>query len=309
VQREHGIIVPRDDSAIDIAEGFLLPPEHPRAPRRTPPPGATDCHAHIFGPFDRFPLSPERHYTPAEFPVERYLAMLDDIGFARGVLVQGGAHGTDCGALLSALDLAPRRLRGIALVEPQVTDAQLLMMSERGICGARFSRLPDGLNYGAVPIEALFGLSTRLLQFGWHAQLQASSDHLVAILPELMKLKVPLVLDHMALVDVKRGVGDLSFQMLLRWLGEGKIWLKMTAYRASEQYPHYEDVAPFHARLLAENPERLIWGSDWPHVHLRTNMPDVGQLVDVFDAWTSDETLRRRILVDNPAVLYGFDAP
>jgi 2-pyrone-4,6-dicarboxylate lactonase len=292
--------------AISIGDGFLLPPEHPRKPKRPPPAGATDCHAHVFGPFERFPLSQERHYTPAEFPGERYLAMLDDIGFTRGVLVQGGAHGLDCGALLYSLSLAPERLRGIALVNPEVTYAQLSLMRKIGVRGARFSRLPDGLTHGAVPIDALKALSPRLLEWGWHAQLQAAGDYLVAILPNLLKLGIPLVLDHMAMINVKRGVDDPTFQSLLRWLGEGKIWVKLSAYRVSHEYPNYNDAAPFHARLMAANPERLLWGSDWPHVHLRADMPDAGHLIDVFDEWTGDEKLRHRILVENPATLYGF---
>jgi predicted TIM-barrel fold metal-dependent hydrolase len=145
-----------------------------------------------------------------------------------------------------------------------------------------------------------------LLQWGWHAQLQATGDYLVEILPDLVKLKVPVVLDHMAMINVKRKVDDPTFQSVLRWLGEGKIWLKLSAYRVSLEYPNYDDVAPFHARLVAANPERLLWGSDWPHVHLRVDMPDTGHLVDVFDEWTGDEKLRHRILVENPAALYGF---
>lgn len=289
-----------------MSDGFLVPPEHPRRPRHAPPPGATDCHAHVFGPFDRFPLAAERHYTPPELQGEHYLGILDRLGFSRGVLVQPSAHGTDCRALLHSLDLDSVRLRGIAVIAPDITEEELAAMHRRGVRGARFSRPPGDLTKGSMSFDALERLAPRLAGFGWHAQIWTFCDYLVSEAPRLTSLGLPLVVDHMGMFDASRGVSDPGFQALLRLLGEGRIWLKLTAYRLSKRFPDYEDLAPFHRALLAANSERLIWGSDWPHIHTTADMPDAGHLVDLFDRWTADEALRQRILVDNPATLYGF---
>lgn len=284
----------------------LSPPDHPIRPKLTPPDGATDCHAHVFGPFDRFPLAATRPYTPAELPGERYLRMLDDIGFARGVLVQPVAHGTDCRALLHALDLDRSRLRGIALITPEISDAELTAMHASGVRGARFSLPPPGMAAGSIHFDALVRLAPRLIRLGWHAQLWAPCAALVEALPGLTHLGLPLVVDHMGMVDVDRGTAERSFQILLRLLSEGRIWIKLTAYRLSRSYPDYPNVAAFHHALLAANPQQLLWGSDWPHVHMTADMPDTGHLLDLFDTWTANPALRQRILVDNPGALYGF---
>ncbi len=285
---------------------FLLPPAHPRRPQLAAPRGATDCHAHVFGPFERFPLQAERHYTPAELHVEHYLRTLDDIGFERGVLVQPTAHGLDCSALLNALKCHPTRLRGVAVIAPDISDEELENMQRCGVRGARFSRPPNGLDKGFVGIEALERLAPRLARLGWHAQILATCDHLIHVAPRLLELGLPLVVDHMGLFDSNCGVADLRFQMLLRLFRAGGLWIKLTPYRLSAGYPDYDDIAPYHEALLTTRPDRLLWGSDWPHVHMQRDMPDVGHLVDLFDRWTNNESLRWRILVQNPATLYGF---
>jgi len=233
--------------------------------------------------------------------------MLDQVGMTRGVLVQAVAHGTDCGALLNALERDPEHLRGVALLPPDVTDAQLQAMHQRGVRAARFfSRPVPGLS-DAVGLLVLERLAPKLAQLGWHAEISAPCADLEAIVARLMPLGLPLVIDHMGHLDVSLGVEHHSFQTLLRLLETGrKIWLKLIAYRLSSRYPDYEDMEPFHRALLAANPERLVWGSDWPHVHMTHNMPDDGHLLDLFEQWTPNEGLRRQILVHNPARLYGF---
>jgi 2-pyrone-4,6-dicarboxylate lactonase len=284
----------------------LPPPEYPRRPRHPPPFGSADCHAHVFGPFDRFPLAAARPYTPHELPGERYLAMLDALGFERGVLVQPVAHGTDCGALLYALGLARQRLRGIALLDADISDEALEKLHAAGVRGARFSAPPPGLAQGAVGFEVLERQAPRLKSLGWHAQIWAPCAELETVVRRLVPLGLPLVVDHMGGFEAARGVADPHFQALLRLLDHGRIWLKLIPYRLSSRYPNYEDIAPFHHALIATHPERLIWGSDWPHVHLDKDMPDAGHLVDLFCDWTDDWSLRQQILVENPATLYGF---
>lgn len=284
----------------------LSAPAYERQARLSPPPGATDCHAHIFGPFDRFPLAPERHYDPPAVQAQHYLGMLDTIGIARGVLVQPSAHGTDCGALLHALDSDRSRLRGVAVVQQDVTHDALRDMHVRGVRGARFSQLPGELNKGFVDFAVLEKVASKLGDIGWHGQLLAFCDSLLAWMPRLTALGIPLVIDHMGLFDAQRGSTDPQFRSLVRLLGSGRIWLKLTPYKLSKRYPDYADVEPFHRELLAANPERLLWGSDWPHVEMAQHEPETGRLLQLFDRWTGDEALRRRILVDNPATLYGF---
>ncbi|HWM66080.1 MAG TPA: amidohydrolase family protein [Steroidobacteraceae bacterium] len=293
-------------SAADEVE-YLAPPDPPQAPQKAPPVGACDCHAHVFGPFDRFPLAPERPYTPAELPAERYLRMLDRIGFNYGVLVQPVAYKTDCRALLNALDRAPNRLRGVVLVRSDITDEELKQMHLRGVLGARFSEPPPGLAQGGVGFDVLESLAPRLAYLGWHAQIWAPCHRLGALVQRLAPLGLPLVVDHMGYFDPSQGLDGPEFKGLLKLLRDNLIWLKLTAYRLSARYPDYDDLAPFHRALVEANSDRLIWGSDWPHVHMTEGMPDVGHLVDLFDRWLGhDEALRRRILVDNPAALYGF---
>lgn len=160
------------------SDACLPPLERVSRPKLAPPQGATDCHAHVFGPFDRFALAHNRPYTPAELPAQRYLGMLDEIGFSRGVLVQPAAHGTDCRGLLNALDLDPTRLRGIALIQPDVTDHELALMHARGVRGARFGRPPPGMTTGSIGFEMLVQLAPRLARLGWHAQIWAPCDEL-----------------------------------------------------------------------------------------------------------------------------------
>jgi predicted TIM-barrel fold metal-dependent hydrolase len=232
--------------------------------------------------------------------------MLDHLGFERGVLVQPAAYKTDCRALLHALDLAPGRLRGVALIGPDVSDHELRELHRRGVRAARFSESPPNLPPTGVPFEVLEEFAPRLARLGWHAQIFAACERLPALVKRLSPLGLPLVIDHMGYFNPGQGIDAVNFQSLLRLLETNDLWLKLTAYRLSSAYPDYPDIEPFHRALLAARPERLLWGSDWPHVHMTRDMPDIGHLIDLFERWTPDATLRRRILVDNPATLYGF---
>jgi predicted TIM-barrel fold metal-dependent hydrolase len=276
-------------------------------PRRAPPPGAWDCHTHIFGPYERFPLAAERSYTPPEAPLEAYLAMLDRVGLAHGVLVHPSAYGLDHSALLEALERTGTRLRGTAVATAAVTDAKLATMHRRGVRALRFVEAtgPGGQRFaGAVGLDEFPALAPRLKELGWHAQFWVGCDTFAAAAPGLLAAGIPLVLDHMARFDVARGLQDAAFQNLLGILAGGSVWVKMTPARNSKRFPGYEDVRPFHDALARANPDRLIWGSDWPYLRMGDATPDAGQLLDLLDDWCGDEALRRKILSDNPARLY-----
>jgi len=285
-------------------------PVLPSRPRVPLPAGACDAHAHIFGPFDRFPLAPKRNYTPPEATPEAHRAMLDALGFDRGVAVQGSAYGTDNRAIAAAIAAAPDRLRGIAVIDETITDAELAALCDAGFRGARFTqiaskRYPNGMT-GVSDFRTLEKLAPRMREHGLHAQLFANCDTVIAARDMLLSLDILLVIDHMA----KAGDADWEasapvYRELLALVREGRLWVKLTQVRSSTNFPTYDDARPFHEALLAANPDRLVFGSDWPLLNLGEKTPDVGHLVDRFREWTGD-ALVDRILVENPATLYGF---
>jgi predicted TIM-barrel fold metal-dependent hydrolase len=251
-----------------------------------------------------------RSYTPPDAPVAKYIAMLDRVGVGRGVLVQGSAHGRDNAAMLDALTRHPGRLRGVAVADTTVTPAELRHWHAIGVRGLRFNHFFRGgaLHYrGGVPLHAASALAPMMAELGWHLQLWIDVKDLPDIVPLLRQIGLPVVVDHMGRTDATAGTGSPGFQGLLGYLGDGECWVKLSgAHRVSQRSPGYEDARPFHEALVRTNPERLLWGSDWPHPRMEGEMPDAGLLFDLFHAWTPHEATRQRILVVNPAKLYGF---
>ncbi len=236
--------------------------------------------------------------------------MLDTLGMARGALVQGSAHGRDNSAMLDALEREPKRLRGVAVADADTPPAELRRWHANGVRGLRFNHyFRDGkLHYrGGVPLDAARTLAPVMKELGWHAQLWIDVKDLPGTIPILKEIGLPVVIDHMGRTDARLGTSAPGFQSLLRLLGEGGCWVKLSgAHRVSHVAPDYPDARAFHEALVAANPERLVWGSDWPHPRMEGEMPDAGHLLDLFNAWTPDDAIRRRILVDNPARLYDF---
>jgi predicted TIM-barrel fold metal-dependent hydrolase len=284
-----------------------LPPVRPKIPT---PPKACDTHAHVFGPGSRFPYAETRSYTPPDAPLEKYLHMLDTLGFARGGLVQGSAHGRDNAAMLDALARHPDRLRGVAVADADVSPAELRRWHAGGVRGLRFNHFFRGgsLHYrGGVPLDAAKVLAPIMAELGWHLQLWIDVKDLPETIPFLKAIGRPVVIDHMGRTDAGAGTATPGFQSLLRLVGDGGCWVKVSgAHRLSQRAPDYPDARPFHEALVRANPDRLVWGSDWPHPRIEGEMPDAGRLFELFQQWTPDEATRRRILVDNPARLYGF---
>lgn len=286
------------------------PPREPTRPKTPPPPNACDCHAHVFGPATQFPYAADRSYTPPDAPLAKYRAMLDTVGCARGVLVQGSAHGRDNAAMLDALAREPDRLRGVAVADETVGAAELRRWHGLGVRGLRFNHFFRGgaLHYrGGVPLDTARLLAPAMAELGWHPQLWIDVKDLADTIPILKALGLPVVIDHMGRTDARAGIATSGFQSLLRLVGDGGCWVKVSgAHRLSDRAPDYADARPFHEALVRANPERLVWGSDWPHPRIEGDMPDAGKLFELFQAWTPDEATRRRILVTNPAALYGF---
>jgi predicted TIM-barrel fold metal-dependent hydrolase len=298
------------DSASSAEIPFCAAPRPPRPPAIALPPKACDTHAHVFGPAAQFPYAADRSYTPPDAPLAKYLAMLDTLGFARGVLVQGSAHGADNSAMLDALARTSARLRGVAVADEHVPPAELRRWHALGVRGLRFNHFfQDGqLHYrGGVPLAAARVLAPVMRELGWHLQLWIDVKDLPDTVPVLHELGLPVVIDHMGRTPAAAGVATAGFQSLLRLLGAGGCWVKVSgAHRISRLPPDYPDARPFMQALVAENPERLLWGGDWPHPRMDDEMPEVGHLLDLFQQWTPDAAVRRRILVANPARLYGF---
>jgi predicted TIM-barrel fold metal-dependent hydrolase len=273
-------------------------------------PNACDTHAHVFGPAAQFPYAGDRSYTPPDAPCDKYLGMLDTLGFARGVLVQGSAHGRDNSAMLDALARHPDRLRGVAVAAADTPPAELGRWAALGVRGLRFNHFfRDGqLHYrGGVPLEAARALAPLMRDLDWHMQLWIDVKDLPETAPVLKSLALPVVIDHMGRTDARAGTDTPGFQSLVRLLGEGGCWVKLSgAHRVSSNAPDYPEARPFHAALVRANPDHLVWGTDWPHPRIEGEMPDAGHLLDLFQQWTPDAAIRDRILVANPARLYGF---
>lgn len=288
----------------------LPPVSHPKKPDVPTPPNACDTHFHIFGPVARFPYSPERAYTPAEAPLEKLLALHATLGFRYGVAIQGNGHGTDNSAMLDALKREPGRLRGVAIVKETTTREEVRRMRDAGVAALRFHIAPRAHGrFSSLGFEAFEKLAPHMIECGMHVQFFMDARELPNILPRMKDWKAPIVLDHFGSTKGAEGVQAPGFQALRQYLAEGRIWIKISgAYRASERYPDYEDARPLHEELLRANPDQLLWGTDWPHPRLEKDMPDTGHLLDLFNAWTPDASVRRKILVENPARLYGFGA-
>lgn len=281
-------------------------PEAALRPRLVAPAGACDCHAHVLGPLDAFPYQDDRAYTAPPALYEDYRAMLDTIGIDRAVIVQPSVYGTDNRCTLQAIARDPARMRGVAVFGDDITDAELQAMHDGGIRGVRFNLL----FVGGVGLDSLEVIAARIARFGWHIQLLIDYRTLADLAARLAGLPVDIVVDHMGHMPVEEGVGNPGFQALLRLMSEGKSWVKVSGnYRVSKAAPAYADAIPFAQALLAANPDRCVWGSDWPHVGIWPGepMPNDADLLDALLDYAPDEALRRRILVDNPARLYGFD--
>ena len=286
------------------------PPREPSRPIVRPPPKACDTHCHVFGPAARFPYAGDRSYTPPDAPLAKYLAMLGTLGFDRGALVQGSAHGRDNSAMLDALERHPERLRGVAVADADTPAAELRRWHKLGVRGLRFNHFfRDGqLHYrGGVPLAAARTLAPLMKELGWHLQLWIDVKDLPDTIPILTAIGLPVVIDHMGRTDARAGTAAPGFQSLVRLVGDGGCWVKLSgAHRVSQAAPDYPDARPLHEALVAANPDQLVWGSDWPHPRMEGTMPNAGHLLDLFNEWTLDAEIRERILVANPARLYDF---
>jgi 2-pyrone-4,6-dicarboxylate lactonase len=277
----------------------------PSKPAFTPPPGAVDAHCHVFGPGDVFPYAHERKYTPCDAPKEKLWQLRDYLGFERNVIVQATCHGADNRALVDALRDSHGRARGVATVKPDVSDAELRELDAAGVRGVRFNfvkRLVD-----TTPRETLLAIAERIKPLGWHIVIYFEAQELPELYDFFASLPTPVVVDHMGRPDVSQPVDGPQFELFLKLLREHRnFWSKVSCpERLSRTGPDaYEDVIPFARRVVESFPDRVLWGTDWPHPNMKSHMPDDGKLVDFIPRIARTPELQRKLLVDNPTALY-----
>jgi len=289
-----------------IAE--CAPHDHnPVKPRFTPPPHSCDVHAHVCGPYDQYPLLPERLYNPPLASVHDYVGMLDALGIERGVLVQPSVYGVDNSAMLDALKLFPQRLRGVAVVKQDVSFEDLQQMHKVGVRGVRINIVDLKNNKGKLPLDDIRRLAEKIKPLSWHIEFLMHTNEFSNLEQDLGDLPVDLVFGHLGYVPTKEGLHTQGFESLIRLVKAKKAWIKLTApYRLTLNHLPYPDVNAFADRLVSEVSDRLIWGSDWPHVFIKTPMPNDGELFNIFTDWVRSPELVKKILVDNPKTLYDF---
>ena len=278
---------------------------NPSKPKFRPPPGAVDAHCHVFGPGDDFPYAPERKYTPCDAPAEKLFELRDFLGFDKNVIVQATCHGSDNRALVDALRKSNGKAKGVATVRPDTPDAELQEMTAAGVLGARFNfvrRLAD-----PKPKEYYDAIIDRLVPLGWHLVIYFEPPDLYERWDFFNSLtRTPVIIDHMGTPDVTKGVDHPDFQKLVELMDRNpNYWCKTTCPdRLSKQGAPYDDVVPYAKYLVERFPDRVLWGTDWPHPNLKTHMPDDGVLTDFVPRIAETEELQRKLLIDNPIRLY-----
>ena len=298
------------DAIPDYAPLCAAPDRNPRAPRTAFPPLVCDTHAHIFGPATQFPYVAERIYTPPDSTCDDYRKLLAALGVQRAVLVQPSVYGPDNTAMLDAMRQIGAGVRAVAVTDPGIGRTEIEALHNAGVRGLRFNVVDRRENKNIVPADMLREVATRIAPFGWHIELLVNVDEAPQFAKAVADIPVPIVLGHLGYP--KSGARDwtrhAAFADLLRLLDGGRCWIKMTGpYRISSapDVP-YDDVDAAAQKLAAAAPQRLVWGTDWPHAMKKKRMANDGEMADLLERWVPDARTRARILVDNPAELYGF---
>jgi 2-pyrone-4,6-dicarboxylate lactonase len=295
-------------STFQMDKDWLVFHPSPSKPTFRPPPGAVDAHCHVFGPGELFPYAPERKYTPCDAPAAKLFELRDWLGFERNVIVQATCHGADNRALVDALERSHGRARGVATARAEVSDAELQALHAAGVRGLRFNfvkRLAD-----SVPRDTLTSLAARIAPLGWHTVIYFEAAELPELYDFITSLPTIVVVDHMGRPDVSQPVDGPQFALFQRLMREHPgIWSKVSCAErlSSSGPPDYADVVPFAQRLVESFPDRVLWGTDWPHPNLKSHMPDDGKLVDFIPRIARSAQLQRQLLVDNPMRLYWND--
>ncbi|KAA0209849.1 MAG: 2-pyrone-4,6-dicarboxylate hydrolase [Lautropia sp.] len=295
-----------------VTPGWLPFHPNPSKPRFRVPDGAVDAHCHVFGPGAQFPYAPERKYTPCDASKDRLFALRDHLGFARNVIVQATCHGSDNRALVDALRHSAGRARGVATVRRHVTEAELREMHDAGVRGVRFNFVRRLVDF--TPKDELMEIAARIAPLGWHVVVYFEAADLPELQDFFTALPATVVVDHMGRPDVRKPVDGPEFERFVKFMRDyPNVWSKVSCpERLSVSGPPaldgereaYRDVVPFARRIVETFPDRVLWGTDWPHPNLKDHMPDDGLLVDFIPHVAPTAGLQRKLLVDNPMRLY-----
>jgi 2-pyrone-4,6-dicarboxylate lactonase len=278
---------------------------NPSKPSYVPPPGAVDAHCHVFGPGDEFPYAPERKYTPCDAGKDLLFATRDFLGLSRNVVVQATCHGADNRAMVDALEAANGLARGVATIKPDVSDDELKALHNAGVRGVRFNfvkRLVD-----PKPDAYYTSLVERIVPFGWHIVVYFEAADLAERWGFFTSLPTTVVVDHMGRPDVTKPIDGPEFGLFVKLMAEhSNIWSKVSGPErlSVSGPPTYDDFVPFARHIVESFPDRVLWGTDWPHPNLRTHMPDDGVLVDLIPRVAPTPELQHKLLIDNPMRLY-----
>ena len=281
------------------------PDPDPRTPTFTLPPFACDSHTHIFGPGEKYPYALDRPYTPPDAPLEKFRALHDTLGIGRAVIVNASVHGTDNRVALDAIAVSGGRYRAVANLDGSITERALRELDEGGFRGCRFNFVR---HLGGVPDMRMFErVVSMVAELGWHVDLHFDAVDLPLYAALLANLPVRYTIDHMGRVKAADGLDQLPFKTLIELMArDEKCWVKVCGCeRVSSKGPPFHDAVPFARKICETAPDRVIWGTDWPHPNVKT-MPNDGDLVDLIPLFAPEPELQQKILVDNPARLFGF---
>jgi 2-pyrone-4,6-dicarboxylate lactonase len=271
----------------------------------TPPPDACDAHCHVFGPAARFPFSPDRAYTPPDSGIDQFERLQHRLGLSRAVFVQASCHGTDNSAMVDALERGAGRYAGVAMIDDSFSHGDIARLHDVGVRGTRFNFVAH--LGGAPDLDEFWRVVDKVQPFGWHIVLHFDAKDLPTYADLLDAMPCPYVIDHMGRVPVTDGLDQEPFQQLLELMKDERCWVKISGAErlTKDGPPPYDDVVPFAQALIAAAPDRVLWGTDWPHPNVR-HMPDDGDLLDLLAKFAPDKALRDQILVRNPETLYDF---
>ena len=288
-----------------MTKSTAAPDPNTKTPKFKPPPLACDAHCHVFGPAARFPYDSNAAYHPPDAPFEALQALHKKLGLERAVIVHASCHGADMRVTLDAIARSKGRYRGTAIVDKSYTMKDFERLHEGGIRGVRFNFVQ---HLGGRPDMAFFQRTiARVRPLGWHLILHLDSTDLVEFRDVFTKIPIPIVIDHMGRVKAADGLEQQPFKVLLEFMRNENFWVKVCGpERVSSLGPPFTDAVPFARALIEAAPDRILWGTDWPHPNVGKHMPNDGELVDLFPLMAPTPDLRRKILVDNPARLYGF---
>ena len=271
-------------------------------PKLIAPPGACDTHIHLFVP--GYPYASDSPYRAKDAPPEMFFALQDRIGLSTGVIVSPGGYGKDYSMLADVLAKHPKRFRGVALVKPDVPDSELARLTKLGVRGMRMMSTARGSHVPNYDTR----IAARVHEHGWHIQFYPNGTDIIEYADKLLALKNDIVLDHFASIPAAGGADQPAMKAVMKMLDTGRVWLKLSGpMRCTLENMPYPSVTPMARAFAKHAPERMVWGSDWPHVNLDgREMPDAGVLLDLMQEWAPDDATRKRILVDNANKLYGF---